>query len=478
MIKALGYHTFAKIIVVLAAYLLHFSLGKILTVEEYGIIGTIITFCNFYYMFLTNGVRQGISKMISSNEYRNHEALHKGMIVQVIFSFALAALNYFLAPFFADAFGDPAFTGYIRGLSILIPLTAIYFAYTGGLNGYKLFLLESIVVMVYPMLRLSSIPIALLMSWDKPHGVIIGFSLASLLSALLASYFLYRSKKYRQDTEETKKTVNYKRIIEISVEFIIFFAAITMVLNMDTFFLQYLCKDTELTGLYTGVHTFSLVPYYLLSAFYLVILPYITENYSKGDMKKIRQIISQNFNIIILFLLPIVLLISLTSSDLLACFYDSQYYIAGPSLSILCFGTFLLSVFAMVNVILNGINSKRISNVLSLIIVVLDIILLFLFIPKFDLVGAALATTISSGIGCILGIYYMIKKIGNPFSIHSLKKGIFLIIIFCILSKLVFVVYTPTNLILLMLVYAALAVLYLLCMIVFKVFNLKSLLKK
>lgn len=474
MFKALGYHTVAKVFVVLAGYILHFGFGKILTIEEYGIVGTLVTFCNFYYMFLTNGVRQGISKSLAVDRYKSSDVIKKGMTLQTIFSIILAIFNFILAPYFAKAFGNENYSEYIRLISILIPLTAIYFAFVGGLNGSKLFLREAIIISIYPMLRLLAIPIAAVFKGDKPAGVIIGFSLASLMSAIISGIFLLTRK--RADREKTEN-IPMKKMVNVSVEFIIFFAAITIVLNLDTFYLQYVRKDNTLTGLYTGVHTFSLVPYYLISAFYLVILPFIVENYAKGKIEEVKGVISKNFNLIFVFILPITVLISITAPTLLSCFYSPEYYVAGNALRILCFGTFLLSIFAVLNVILNGMNCKKLTRILSCVTVVLDLVLLQVLIPEWGIVGAAVATSVSSVVGCVVSIIYLLHKIGNPFDIKTIIKSICLCTVFGIIAEILFKIINVNNLIVLMLIYIAFAIAYTSCLVIFNLFNIRDILK-
>lgn len=473
MFKALGYHTFAKIVVVLAAYILHFFLGRILTLDEYGVVGTLISFCNFYYMFLTNGVRQGISKSLSVGRYRNLDVIRKGLFFQVAFSLALAGINYVSAPIFANAFGDSAFETYIRWISILIPMTAVYFAFTGGLNGMKLFLPEAVVISVYPMLRLLSVPIAYIMKNEKPVGIVIGFTLASMLSAILTAGFLFSNKKFRAGQERAEE-LTVKDMLHESFEFIVFFAAITLILNMDTFFLQYVCKDTALTGYYTGVHTFSLVPYYLISAFYLVILPYIAENHAKGNRKKVKEIIAENFNIIMVFILPITVLICVTAGELLSCFYKPDYYMAGRALSILCIGTFLLSSFAVLNVALNGMNCKKVSRIMSIVVVALDMIMLNVFIPLWGIEGAAMATTISALVGCIASVIYLVSKIGNPFDLRTIFRAVVIILIFGGVCRGVFSCIEITNLLALLAIYCVFGVAYLVCIMVFRIVDVKK----
>ncbi len=477
MFKGVGYHSIAKIAVVLAAYVLHFLLGKMLSLAEYGVVGTIISFCNFYYMFLTNGARQAISKSISSEKYNAGEVLKKGFVFQIIFGIALSLLNFVLAPIFAEQFGDPSLTGYFRQLSLLILATGVYFALTGGLNGAKLFLAEAIVTIVYPILRLSSVPLAYVFKSDKPSGVIWGFTLASVLSALLTCFFLRRSDVLTKKRENAQ-TLTYKKIAKSSIEFISFFAAITLVLNMDTFFLQYVRKDMELTGLYTGVHTFSLVPYYLVSAFYLVILPYVSEKWTLGDKAGVAELVKKNCNILYMLILPVVVLISLTAKPLLVSFYDSGYESAGSALSLLCFGTFLLSFYAMLSVVLNGIGKKKFSIILSAIVLLIDIPLLYFLIPHLKLIGAALATTISAFVGCSASYIELRRNLGGLSSPKILAKMAGVIAVCAVACIIGMKLFTFTNLVQIMLFYIVLGIIFVFCFAAFKVVDINPLVKK
>ena len=191
-------------------------------------------------------------------------------------------------------------------------------------------------------------------------------------------------------------------------------------------------------------------------------------------MEKIKGIIAKNFNIIFLVVLPITALISVTAPELLACFYNPEYYVAGNALSVLCIGTFLLSSFAVLNVVLSGMNAKKISKIMSVAIVILDVILLNLLIPIKGIEGAALATTISALAGCIIAVFYLIKKIGNPFDIKTMFKSTGLVLVFVVLTRILFQIFEFDNLVKLLLIYCILGVSYLICMVAFRVVDIRQ----
>ena len=188
-------HLVAKLSVVSFAYLLHFTLGRLLSVAEYGLIGTIITLSNFYYLFLTNGIRQSISNAIAINSFNTKDIIVKGITLQIGFALLLSIVNVFLAPTLSTLLGNEDYAMYYSFISVLIPFTALYFAGTGVLNGLKLFVRESLVTILYPFLRLSAILFILNRPQSKPMGVINGFILGSFITSLITWILIIRSTR-------------------------------------------------------------------------------------------------------------------------------------------------------------------------------------------------------------------------------------------------------------------------------------------
>jgi O-antigen/teichoic acid export membrane protein len=453
-------HLVAKLSVVSFAYLLHFTLGRLLSVAEYGLIGTIITLSNFYYLFLTNGIRQSISNAIAINSFNTKDIIVKGITLQIGFALLLSIVNVFLAPTLSTLLGNEDYAMYYSFISVLIPFTALYFAGTGVLNGLKLFVRESLVTILYPFLRLSAILFILNRPQSKPMGVINGFILGSFITSLITWILIIRSTRKLTLSDLDRPRIKTTKLLKNSFSFIASFGAITIVLNLDTLFLQYIKKDLTLTGLYTGVHTFSLVPYYLVSAFYLVILPYISEYYEKSDKYKIRELLKKTVSIVMLFVFPIVFLISISGGKLLSLFYNPDYFVAGNALAILCMGTFILSIYAIFTVALIGLKENKKAGVCSLVLVVADIIFQFFFTQQSGLIGSASGTFVSSLISCLLIYYFLVVKTGNFIGAKLIYSVLIHLLPFLFLSVLILRVISITNLITLFLVWAGILLPY------------------
>lgn len=175
MISGLILYTIAKAVFVVVCYLIQMYLGKALPAAEYGVIGVFMSIININYNFLNNGASQALSRTLATHKYDRRDLIRKGVFVQSIVAVVLAALNFFGAPLLARLLNAPEMTGYIQLTAILIPFTAGYFIFVGGLNGMKLFVMETSVVTLYPLLRLTTIPFVEWVFEDSTFGTIAGF---------------------------------------------------------------------------------------------------------------------------------------------------------------------------------------------------------------------------------------------------------------------------------------------------------------
>ena len=477
MTKGIFYHTIAKIIVILSSYILHLFLGRFLTVEEYGIVGILITITNFYYLFLSNGVRQSISRELSLGSFSASDIVKKSMHLQIVFGITLGVLNLVLAPYIARLFGNNDLKQYFMVLSILIPFTAIYFGLSGALNGMKLFLAESIVTIIYPLTKLSAIPLMNFFTPHKPMGVTVGFIFASALAALVTFIFIYKSKSFKKNDNNSLHQLGYKKILQDSGHFIFFFATVTIILNLDTFSIMAILQNEYFAGLYTAVNNFSLVPYYLGSALFLVILPYITECRQNGDFQRASDLVWKNIKLIFIFIIPVVVMISASSQDLLISFYGAQYAAVSHILSLRIWGIFFLSVYVVINMAIYGLGGQRKSLIISIVMIVSDVVLQITLINSVGIIGASIATSAVAILGCVLSFIVLAGQLKNIIRLNELKPVLFILGGFSIIAIVLFNNLYLTNLVLLLVIYLIFFIVYLGILFKLKMISPKELLK-
>ena len=141
--------------------------------------------------------------------------------------------------------------------------------------------------------------------------------------------------------------------------------------------------------------------------------------------------IRQYLRYFLIFALPLTILISAKAANLVVFVYGLKYGNSGTPLSIIIFGMFFLSLFMLLATILFGIGKAKLALFIQSLILPLDILLLYYFIPRFGLAGAALATTLAALAGVLFISFFVYRELQVflPFS-SSIKILLANLIIF------------------------------------------------
>jgi len=115
-------------------------------------------------------------------------------------------------------------------------------------------------------------------------------------------------------------------------------------------------------------------------------------------------------------------LISATSTELLTLVYSSRYVSAASSLSILAFGLGFLSIFFVLSNVIMGSGKPWIVLMMILPLVAFDIGLNVFLVPRFGLLGAAWATTVTGFFGMGVSSLYVIRRFGALVALKSLGR--------------------------------------------------------
>jgi len=406
-------HVLNKMMFVIGSYTMHFFLGRYLSEQQYGIIGTIITIINFEYIFFTDGVRQGMSKTISEGKYEEKHLIKMGVGIQLGMIGLFFVFTYMGAPFLADILGDVSLIPYIRGVAWLLPFTGIYSLMLGILNGHKAFVEEAGIGIIYPILKLSVIPAVLFVFEDAVIGTEMGFLFAGVLTMLISVGMVFQK---RQEFFVAERRITAGLYIKTTLNYFLLFCVSTMLMNIDTLILKGVSGNDEMVGYYTGVATFAKVPYFLLTAFYTVALPIVTRSFVSGEMEKAREAIEDLLSLIVSLVLPVVIVVSAASGHILSMFYKPSYMAGADALSILVFGIAFLGMTLVFTMILSAADEKKFIAYLSIGMLALEVILCPVLTRCFSIAGTAIATLLTAGVGMVISGGYAWKIFGSFFT--------------------------------------------------------------
>ncbi len=169
------------------------------------------------------------------------------------------------------------------------------------------------------------------------------------------------------------------------------------------------------------------------------LLPSISRSTSINDSELTASYINRSMRYMLMLLVPGVLLISATSSNLISLVYSSEYIEAAHPLSVLVFGATFLTILTVLSTIIMGHGKPNVALKIALPLVAIDIALNTILIPRYGLMGAAWATTITALIGMIATAIYVFRSFKALVSIKSFIK-------ICLASLAVYVIALQVSL--------------------------------
>ncbi|MEM4208174.1 MAG: polysaccharide biosynthesis C-terminal domain-containing protein, partial [Candidatus Bilamarchaeaceae archaeon] len=257
----------------------------------------------------------------------------------------------------------------------------------------------------------------------------VSLSLAYLISfiPLIIGYAYFTLKDIRNfgKYEEDKSVTGRSFIFEVfSFGLILSLVATLYIIasSTDRFMLGILIKENALEkiGIYSVVTTFAGLVLLPFSAIITIFLPMVSELFGKEKLDEIRKITTVAIKWSIIIGMPFLILLLSFSSFFLRVFYGESY-VSGDNVLIvylLSFAIFSLSLLPMK--VIAAMRRLDIELKIAVVCAILNVILNFLFIPLWEMNGAAIATFFSFLLMTILAFYFSKKLFAFSFPLELL----------------------------------------------------------
>jgi len=363
-------------------------------------------------IFLSLGIPESVSKFISEGRDTitvRRNALKYQFYLSMLFFFAL----FLAAPILADLLNDPQLTNYIRFISFILPIRAIYHVHRGILNGYRYFGKSAMISIINSVAKVGIVFIFLYFSFEI-YGAIGGYIAAAFITLVFA--FLL-SRKNR-----VGKKVTSKEIISFSIPMILFAISYIAIMNFDLLFIKALVVNQNSVGYYTAARAISTIVFGVSIALSSTLLPSISKSYSKGDLKQTKSYISNSIRYLTMILLPSGIIISLTSNKILSFFFPRGYTEASVALSILIFGIIFITIFVVLGAIINGAGKPKLSMGIGLLLLLSNIIFNYYFVKMYGINGGAITILLVGIIGTCMFSIIVFKIFKTLITVKSLIR--------------------------------------------------------
>lgn len=281
------------------------------------------------------------------------------------------------------------------------------------------------VLMILPNLISVCVAIFLIsyiLKKDLYLGKIIPEALTIIIFAIILSV-CYTKKGFN--------TAYIKHALKISLPLILHGAALNILSNSDRIMITWLA-DASQAGIYSLVYSLGMVTYAITLSIDGIWIPWFTNKMKEKSYDEINYITKDYIKLITYIMCGLIIV----SPEILKILASKSYWEGIKLIPIIIVANFLFFAYNIYSNLEHYYKKSNQITALTILAAVLNLVLNYIFIPKFGYVAAAFTTAISYFVIFILHSIYSKTLNSNVFSIKMFILPIIEIFIFCALFYL------------------------------------------
>ena len=394
--------TVADIVVQGINYGIQIGLARYFTPAEYGIFGIIASVFVLLQVVLRWGLPRAVSYFVARDRNTDQDILKKAIGLQVVFGLLCFLIFYGSVGKLAQGLGDPKLSDYLLACAPFILTFALVPAYGGFLNGLGAFTQLAGLQVLWNLAKLLLV-IALLYAGTGIYGVIAAYTISPLVFIAYGFFFV------RPRPSPDKKRLKVKSIVAFGLPLFVAALAVSFAMRIDLFMVQSILADEIQTGLYTAASSLMRGPYFLTvgagAVFFRMAAQLRAESHSK-----VREFVSRVARYYLLALAPIPFILYATAGEMIRIVFGESYIRAVPIFQVLSFCFAIMVLYHVMTSLLSALARPRVVMVLALLLVPVQVLLIYVGILTHGLLGVALATTVTWGLGMLVGMVYLLRE--------------------------------------------------------------------
>ena len=405
-------------------FILGIVIARALGVEQYGLYTLGITVALIASNVAMLGLQVGMVRFLPPAIRQKDAPTIRGILqicvgLPALVSLVLAAGLFLLASPIANlVFHDPRLYPVLCIVSLLIPLETLSFlAYTVTISYKKpqySVIANNIVV---PLAKLI-LAVAFLSVGYSTLGVLVAQVVASLIGMWMMLYFVNLLFSLKHLIGYARR--NSRQLLGYSLPAYLGWIVNTVRSSLTTIVLG-VVGLTAGVGVFAAASRFSMIG----SMFYLAIgnisTPIIADLHSNRQSIQMKAYYQTTTRWLLMFNLPVFLTSVLFAKPLLSIFGD-DFTAGATSMMVLAIGTLVYTCTGVGANILDMTDHPKVNTVNSVFMLFITIALTFVFVPKQGVVGAAIATSLSTvlvNLVCLIEVWVLLGM--HPYNRSFIK---------------------------------------------------------
>jgi O-antigen/teichoic acid export membrane protein len=357
------------------------------TLAVFGLFGSLSRFIPF------NLKRGETGKVINTGEFSSMFVLSNG----TMFAIALFVLSGNIA---IGIFHEPKLEMPLKIFAIGIPVLGLQQVMRGITRGFKAVEYDAFIFNIGAGIAKIVFFLISLTFVYRLYGAIAAYT-TTALATILVTIWLIRRRIF-PDYCKFKRTPVAKELLSFSWPLALSGFTFLFVSKTDKVLLGYFLTSVDV-GIYTPALVIASMLVFVAAAFKYIFLPTVSEYFSRKDIGSLGVLFKSTSKWIFLIILPLFILILLFPREVITLLYGPEYKEGYAALIVLSFGIAMDNFAGTAGNILVGGGRTKLNLLCEVIAAVTNIVLNIILIPRYGIVGAAVAT----------GISYMTRSISS-----------------------------------------------------------------
>jgi len=243
--------------------------------------------------------------------------------------------------------------------------------------------------------------------------VIYSLLFTSLFLMLLSTAFILKkiySYKPQVSRVDIKTRINKRQLLSVSVP-MLFSNSLFLVMSWTDTLMLSAFHGEDTVGIYNIALKIATLNTIALIAINSIASPKFSEIYSSEGKRRFKRIVQQTTVLSWMVSLPIFVIILLFPENLLNIF-GHEFVIGKYALIILSIGQIISAFSGSTMIVLNMTGREKAGRNILIVTVILNITINYLLIPRFGIIGAAIATMSSTIFWNIVSVIFIYKSFG------------------------------------------------------------------
>jgi len=402
-------------------------IARFYTPADYGLFNIYFTILSIFATFGSIGLVTGISRNIAYYIGKNEKdkipsIIGWGIAIGLATSITIGVILFLFANPIASLFSeDPILGYYFRIAAIVIPFSVLSMSLQSVFRGFQR-IKERI---IFQDLGKNSLVLALILTigffaLDFQNVILAMAGTVIVISIMLFIYFIKNKKKLLG----VKKSFGWsssigKKLLLFSLPLLLVNIMHSVTSWADTMLIGYFLIE-DFVGYYQAAEPLSHIIGIALSVTHFLYNPLVTTFYAQNKIQENRVIFTTITKWVCFGTLPIALILLFYPNWIVTFFYGEEYILAVIPLQILAIKAFLNNFVGPVGGTLTAYGKTKFLMYATGTSAGLNVILNIILIPYYGIIGAAIATAIST-------TYYSmikVKKLKDISGIHPIRNQI------------------------------------------------------